>query len=105
MRLSNVLAGAALFLVASLVLADPVQDLFKQSGCLACHSIDKQAIGPSYAEVAAKYRGDPFAATKLAEKIKKGGAGAWGKVPMPPHPALSEADLKTMVNYILALKK
>ena len=73
--------------------------------CAACHSNDKQVVGPAYVEVAAKYKGDAGAAAKLMEKVKKGGQGVWGPVPMPPNPSVSDADLKTIVTYILALKK
>ena len=100
---------AALVLAAGLlatgaVRADAGEDLLKKSGCTACHSIDKKVVGPSYKEVAAKYRSDKDAATKLAEKVKKGGSGAWGPVPMPPNPTVSDADIKTLIAYVLALK-
>jgi len=85
--------------------ADAGEDLLKKSGCTACHAIDKKLVGPAYVEVAAKYKGDAGASAKLMEKVKKGGSGVWGQVPMPPNPQLSDADLKTMVAYILALKK
>ena len=84
---------------------DAGEDLLKKSGCTACHAIDKKVVGPAYKDVAAKYKGDAGAAAKLAEKVKKGGSGVWGPVPMPPNPAVSDADIKTMVACILALKK
>ena len=56
-------------------------------------------------DVAAKYKGDAGAAAKLAAKVKSGGSGVWGPVPMPPHPQVSDADIKTMITYILSLKK
>jgi cytochrome c551/c552 len=71
--------------------------------CQACHSIDKKLVGPAYQEVAVKYAGDAAAPAKLAQKIKNGGAGVWGTVPMPPN-AVPDADLKTLVDWILALK-
>ena len=80
-------------------------DLLKKSGCTACHAVDKKLIGPAYQEVATKYKGDAAAATKLQDKVKKGGSGVWGQVPMPPNPQVSDADIKAMVAYILALKK
>jgi cytochrome c len=79
--------------------------LAKKYNCLTCHAVDKKVIGPSYQDVAAKYKGDAGAAAKLVEKVRKGGSGVWGQIPMPPNPAPSDADLKTMVSYILALKK
>jgi cytochrome c len=67
---------------------------------------DRQEAGRSFLrEVAAKYKGDAGAAAKLADKVKKGGSGVWGQVPMPPNPQVSDADLKTMIAYILAAKK
>ena len=79
--------------------------MMKKDGCAACHAIDKKLVGPPYVEVAAKYKGDAGAAAKLLEKVRKGGSGVWGQVPMPPNPQVSEADLKTMIAYVLALKK
>lgn len=81
------------------------EDLLKKNGCTACHAIDKKVIGPAYQEVAAKYKGDATAAAKLQDKVKKGGSGVWGSVPMPPNTQVSDADIKTMVAYVLSLKK
>jgi cytochrome c len=101
--------AAAVFAVgvfgAGVVHADAGEDLLKKSGCTACHAIDKKLVGPAYIEVATKYKGDAGAAAKLMEKVRKGGSGVWGQVPMPPNPQVSDADLKTMISYILALKK
>jgi cytochrome c len=105
MKIAAVVIAAAGLLAASAVQADAGEDLLKKNGCTACHAIDKKLVGPSYVEVAAKYKGDAGAAAKLADKVKKGGSGVWGQVPMPPNPQVSDADLKTMVAYILALKK
>jgi cytochrome c len=79
--------------------------LMKKDGCIACHAVDKKVIGPSYQEVAAKYRGDKDAAAKLAKKVKDGGSGVWGQVPMPPNPAVPDADIKNLVEWVLSLKK
>jgi cytochrome c len=99
-----VFAAAGLF-VTGAVHADAGEDLIKKSGCTACHANDKKVVGPAYNDVAAKYKGDAGAAAKLADKVKKGGSGVWGPVPMPPNPAVKDEDLKTMIAYILALKK
>jgi cytochrome c len=85
--------------------ADAGEDLLKKSGCTACHANDKKLVGPAYKDVAAKYKGDAAAPAKLAEKVKKGGSGVWGPVPMPPNTAVKDDDIKTMVTYILAMKK
>ena len=97
----KVLIGA--MLAAGVVVA-PVQAdeaLAKKSNCLACHQIDKKSVGPAYKDIAKKYKGQDVAA-KLAEKVKKGGQGAWGPVPMPPNPQVPDADIKKMVEFILS---
>ncbi|HSC24236.1 MAG TPA: c-type cytochrome, partial [Casimicrobiaceae bacterium] len=79
--------------------------LAQKSGCTACHSVDKKIVGPAYKEVANKYRNDSGAAAKLVEKVKKGGSGVWGQIPMPPNsPQVSDADIQADVKYILSLK-
>jgi len=105
MKIAAVVLAAAGLIAAGAVQADAGEDLLKKSGCTACHSNDKKVVGPAYVDVAAKYKGDAGAAAKLAEKVKKGGSGVWGPVPMPPNPAVKDDDLKTMITYILALKK
>ena len=99
-----VLAAASLA-VASSALADQLEDLMKKYGCNACNSEDKKVIGPAYKDVAAKYKGDAGAEAKLIEKVKKGGSGVWGPVPMPPNTQVPDAEVKKMVELILALKK
>jgi cytochrome c len=79
--------------------------LMKKDGCAACHAIDKKLVGPAYVDVAAKYRGDKDAVAKLTKKVKEGGSGVWGQVPMPPNPAAPPADITDLVTWILALKK
>jgi cytochrome c551/c552 len=81
--------------------ADPVAKLLNANACVACHTLDKRVVGPSFREVAAKFAGDKDAAAKLMKKVREGGAGNWGKVPMPPNSAVSDADLKQMVAWIL----
>ena len=79
-------------------------DLAKAKNCLACHSVDAKVVGPGYKEVAAKYKGDKSAEAKLVQKVLKGGSGAWGPVPMPPNPQVTEAEATTLVKWILSLK-
>jgi len=78
------------------------KDLATKSGCMACHATDKKLVGPSYQEVAKKYAGNAGAAKLLAEKVKKGGVGTWGQIPMPPNAAVKDADIDTMVKWVLA---
>ena len=77
--------------------------LLTKYNCQACHTVDKKLVGPSYKEVAAKYAGDASEPAKLEQKIKNGGSGVWGAIPMPPN-NVPDADLKTLVEWILALK-
>lgn len=81
-----------------------VMDLAKKNNCLACHSIDKKLVGPAWKEIGKKYAGDPSAAEQLVTKVKKGTKGNWGAIPMPPNATVKDADIKTMVEYILTLK-
>jgi cytochrome c len=99
MKLFNSLVFAA----AATVIAAPAfanADLAKAKNCLSCHAVDKKVVGPSYKEVAAKYKGQPDAVAKLATKIQKGGSGVWGAVPMPPN-AVSDAEAKTLAEWVL----
>ena len=68
---------------------------------MACHKIDVMLVGPAYKEVAAKYKDDPAALEMLVAKVKAGGVGAWGQIPMPPNGHVSDADIKTIVTWVL----
>lgn len=95
-------AAFGLLFSAGPVLADA--DLFRKSNCMACHAVDRKVLGPSLKEVATKYAGDSGAAAMLAKKIQVGGVGAWGQMPMPAQAQVSDADAKTLAEYILSLK-
>ena len=95
-------AAAALVAAATPVLAS--EELAKKHACTACHSIDKKLVGPAYKEVAAKYRGDAKAEAALAKSVKEGSTGKWGQVPMPPNAGVPDADVKTLVKWVLSLK-
>jgi cytochrome c len=91
---------------AAVVLAAPAradEALAKKYNCLACHQLDKKVVGPAYKDIAKKYKGKSGAAALLAEKVKKGGSGTWGPIPMPPNPAVPDADLKKLVDWILKM--
>ena len=79
--------------------------MMQKDGCSACHAVDKKIVGPAYQDVAAKYQNDKDAPAKLARKVKAGGAGVWGQVPMPPNAAVPDEDIKALVAWILTLKK
>jgi len=99
---SIVLAAAALAAVATAP-ARADEALAKKYNCLACHQLDKKSVGPAYKDIAKKYMGQAGAAAKLADKVKKGGTGVWGPVPMPPNAAVPDGDIKKLVDWILKL--
>ncbi len=100
--LKTLLLAAAGLLIAGQASAD--EALAKAKNCMSCHAIDKKVVGPSYKDVAKKYAGNASAAATLEAKVKKGGSGVWGTVPMPPNPAVSDADIKKLVAWVLATK-
>jgi cytochrome c len=99
-------AAAAATLAAGAHAADASagESLAKSSGCLACHTVDKKLVGPGYKEIADRYRKDKEAEASLIQKVKVGGKGVWGDIPMPPNAHVKDADIKTMVQWILAVK-
>ena len=78
-----------------------MEALAKKSTCLSCHNIDSRSVGPAYRDVAKRYAKDKNAEAKLLAKLKKGGSGTWGKVPMPPMDSVPEEDLRQLVKWIL----
>lgn len=103
------LALSLLLAAAVGTLAVPAQAseaIAKKARCVACHAIDKKLVGPAYRDVATKYRGDSAAPARLAEKVRHGGNGVWGQVPMMPHPAdrIGDDDLKAVIAWVLALE-
>lgn len=80
-------------------------ELMKQNDCPSCHMIERKIVGPSYADVAAKYETTEENVEMLAGRVIAGNVGVWGEIPMPAHPALSEDDAKDLVRYVLLLKK
>ena len=79
--------------------------MMAKDGCSACHAVDKKIVGPAYQDVGAKYKGDSSAPAKLTQKVKAGGSGVWGSVPMPPNAQVPDEDIKALVAWILTLKK
>jgi cytochrome c len=75
--------------------------LAKKSNCMSCHAVDKKIVGPAYQDVAKKYAGDKTAEAKLVAKVKAGGKGNWGEIPMPPNAAVKDEDIKTLVKWVL----
>ena len=93
-------ALAALYMAPTL--AGPVDDAMTKAGCMACHTKDKKVVGPAFKEIAAKYKGQD-AVAKLMDKVRKGGSGVYGPVPMAPNPPdkINDADLKAAIELIL----
>ena len=83
--------------------AAKAKQLAQKYNCLTCHAVDKKLVGPAYDEVAKKYKGDKGAEAKLVGKVKAGGSGAWGPIPMPPN-NIPDADAQTIVEWILSLQ-
>jgi cytochrome c len=83
----------------------PGESKAKASNCFSCHAVDHKVVGPAFRAVAKRYAGKGNSVIDtLVNKIRKGGAGNWGQVPMSPHPNLSTADITAMVHWILSLK-
>ena len=80
------------------------QALAQSKNCMACHSVDKKVVGPAFKDIAKKFGGQAGAADMLAQKIVKGSSGVWGPVPMPANTQVSEAEAKTLSNWVLSLK-
>ena len=95
-------ALVALTLTAAGAWAAPPLDAMNAAGCMACHAPDKRVVGPAFKEIAAKYKGQDVIA-KLMDKVRKGGSGTFGPVPMAPNPPekINDADLKAAIEYIL----
>jgi cytochrome c len=78
------------------------QALAQKSGCMACHKVEGKLVGPGFKEVAAKYKGNKTAEDMLVAKVTKGGSGTWGTMAMPPNPKVAPADMKKLVEWVLA---
>ncbi len=84
--------------------AQAQEKLAQSAGCMTCHGVDKKIVGPSFKDIANKYRSDKGAEAKLATKVKSGGKGVWGDVPMPPNAHVKDEDIKSLVHWIVGLK-
>ena len=103
--MKSVLLSAGVALLAAALPAQASEDLAKKYNCVACHTVKgPKTVGPTYVDVAKKYAGQKDVEAKLVDKVKKGGQGVWGQVPMPPNAAVPDADLKTLVKWVLSIK-
>lgn len=82
-------------------------DIIKAKGylCMSCHQVETKLVGPAYKDVAVKYKGDATMPAKLADKVKKGGVGVWGQIPMPPNGNVTDDDMKVIIDWVLASDK
>lgn len=96
---------AAGLMVAGSAMATDMPAVAVKNKCQTCHKVDTKLVGPAWKDVAAKYKADAGAAAMLSDKVKKGGKGAWGTMPMPPNPAVSDADMKELIGFIMGLAK
>ena len=95
---------ALLVLALGMGAASASETIMKRARCVACHAVDKKVVGPAFKDVAAKYKGQPDAPARLARKVRDGGGGVWGEIPMPPNGAdkISDADLESMIGWVLS---
>jgi cytochrome c len=79
-------------------------DMAKANGCLSCHALDEKIVGPAYSKVAAKYSDDKDAVASLAQSIRNGSQGKWGRIPMPSHGNMSQDDINFLARWVLTIK-
>lgn len=101
MKLMMTAASAALLLSGA---ASADQALAQKNACMSCHGVDKKIVGPAFKEVAKKYAGDKTAHDKLVAKVKTGGKGVWGQIPMPPNPGVKPEEASKIIDWVLSLK-
>lgn len=98
MKVVSAMIAAAVLLSAP---AFASKEIAAKNACMGCHAVDKKLVGPAYKDIAARYKGQADAVDKLAKKVKAGGSGVWGPVPMPANATISDADAKAVVQWIL----
>ena len=101
------ISTAAMALALALAVSAQAQDaakLAQDKACLACHQIDKKLVGPSYKDVSKKYAGNKTAEATLVKKVREGGTGVWGQIPMPPNAGVNEKEALILVKWILSQK-
>ncbi len=101
-RISTLTLAVALGCASGAALASA--DLAKAKNCTACHAVDKKLIGPAYKDVAKKYANDKDGLAKLTKKVREGGVGVWGQIPMPANPQVTADEASTLVKWVLSQK-
>jgi cytochrome c len=107
-KLMMTAASAALLMMSGVASAstspEEAMALAQKNACMSCHGVDKKIVGPAYKEVAKKYAGDKGAKDRLVAKVKAGGKGVWGPIPMPPNVNAKKEDVEKIVEWVLSLK-
>ena len=105
MKLATLTLAAAIVAAPAYAALDNAQAeaMMKKDGCAACHSVDKKIVGPAYVDVAAKYKADKNALPTLVKKVREGGVGVWGQIPMPANPQVNEQEAQTLVKWVLSM--
>jgi cytochrome c len=98
------LLAAAFVLMGASALANAPPDTWESKYCTGCHAVDKKMVGPAMKDVAAKYKDRKDAVEYLVGKIRKGGTGVWGQVPMPANESITEAEAKTLAEWLMKAK-
>ncbi len=88
-------------LSASAAWANSAEQLARDAGCMSCHSAAEKVVGPAFKAIAEKNRGQADAADRLTQSVRNGSRGNWGRIPMPPHGAVPEADVRRIVGWVL----
>jgi cytochrome c len=106
MRTLSLLTSGLLFASGAAQAVDEAAaiELAKSNGCLSCHSSKEKIVGPAYSSVAEKYKDDKDAVAALVQSIQYGSKGKWGRIPMPAHPSMSPADIKTLAQWVMTAK-
>ena len=105
MNIHSLVILAAGLLLSGNALAEDGAALAKTHNCMMCHAVSANSTGPAFKNIAAKYKADKDVQAKLEMKVRSGGAGSWGKMPMPvTAKSVSDGDIKLMVQWILSLK-
>jgi cytochrome c len=96
--------AGSLFVPTSAFAAEPPRGftVAQSNACMGCHAVDRKLVGPSFQQIAGRYKGDPLASARLVKKVRDGGSGVWGAIPMPSHPSMSDADIRSVVDWVLA---
>ena len=102
MKRALIIAGITVCCLSTPAFADGAAEA-KKAGCTNCHAVDKRVVGPAFKEVAAKYKGDKEGEAKLFKKVRTGGSGVWGPMPMPPQQKPSDAEIKQILGWVLGL--